>query len=199
MVRVVLIDSGVDPRAPGVRGRGSLVDAGDGLRDGLGHGTFVAASILALCDEVELCSIRVFEQEVTCSIERLCAALEQARELRPALVNLSVGTTSIGAIEPLRTVIRPLLEDGVRVVSPAASSGMASYPGALEGVDAVVPDGNSVRTAPTQREHGGRMHWFASPHAASEAGRAPPSAHGASLATAHVTGLLARMLVDRDR
>ena len=47
MVRVVLIDSGVDPRAPGVRGRGTLVDAGDGLRDELGHGTFVAASILA--------------------------------------------------------------------------------------------------------------------------------------------------------
>ncbi|MGB3967462.1 MAG: S8/S53 family peptidase, partial [Planctomycetota bacterium] len=106
--RVVVIDSGVDPRHPALRAHrivpgpafgpaGALCD-GDGGTDRLGHGTAVAATLvrfLAAPPPVEIVSLRVFDREPVCDFTAVLHALAHALTLRPALVNLSLGTTSL--------------------------------------------------------------------------------------------------------
>lgn len=209
-----MIDSGINLRHPGVReplgGSGiPVIDGGaygrsgrteqTGIGDRIGHGTWVAASILAIAPNCELVSLRVFDDSVVCSVEALLSALEASRDFEPDLVNLSVGTTAIDRIEELRRTVELLRASETRLVAPATVSGLASYPGSLEGVDAVVPDPNQPRTAPECREVSGRPVWFASPRGPSLDRQPPPLCEGASLATAHVTGFLAATTTGRPR
>src|SRR5688572_24000065 len=111
--RVVVIDSGVDPRHPDVRGRGvfvagpafaddgGCVPAGGGVDD-LGHGTAVAAVILRHAPDVELVAVRVFDSAPACALARVLGSLGWAIEQRPAIVNLSLGITSESSVAPLR-------------------------------------------------------------------------------------------------
>jgi subtilisin family serine protease len=206
MTRVVVIDSGIDPHHPAVRGRAVVVPGprfgtaqteGDHDPDPLGHGTAVAATILRFCDErpVELHSLPVFGREPVCDFVVVLEALAMALTLRPALVNLSLGTTSLRHRQRLQRLVQQARAEGCRVIAPASYGGLPADPGNLAETDAVVGDPNVLPMLPELRRIGDRFVWFASP-------LPPPGsdgsrrllARGDSLAVAAVTGCLLRSL-----
>jgi len=203
-VRIALIDSGVDPSHPGVRGRGTVaamvrVDD-DGTvcdeavaRDGLGHGTAVACALLDLAPGAELFVVRVFAQQARCSPAALAAALRHAATSGCPFVNASLGLPALDERDRVADAVRELLATGARLVAPATAHGLPCLPGSLPGVDAVVADANLPRHAPVLRRQAERAFWFASPLPPPGVPGLPPAhVFGDSLAVANVTGFLAR-------
>jgi hypothetical protein len=201
--RVAIVDSGIDPAHPLVRGRGrvlpgALVTAGGpapgstGCRDELGHGTVVAAAVLCTAPGAELLPLRVFDRDSVCDFHRVLAALDAALADEISLCNLSLGTTSVDFRAALLLRVDAARRRGVRIVAPASLAGLACDPGALPGVEPVVADPNVAPRFPELRVHDGRTLWFASP--------APPRgletrlclrARGESIACGYVSGYLA--------
>jgi hypothetical protein len=199
--RIVLIDSGVDRHAAHVRAGAvtagpSFADDGacdpaGGGDDRLGHGTAVAAAILAQCACAELIAVRVFDDTPTCAFDRVLHALHWAIAQRPHFVNLSLGTAAERFATPLRALVAAAQRQRIRIVAPAVREGMPVWPGMLEGVDGVVPDPNVPARWPEQRVVKGRTYWFAAPYAGPML-RVSAAVAGASLATANVTAFLAQ-------
>ncbi len=202
-VRIVVVDSGVDPGHPLVRGRcrfvagpafgddGAPVPGGGGV-DLLGHGTAVAATLLQFGAEVELVSLRVFDADATAPFGRVLAALEHAATLAPALINVSLGTTSLRHRERLLALLAAAAASGSRIVAPASYGGLPCDPGNLAGVEAVVADPNALPALPRLRRHAERWLWYASPlPPRDQDGGRRLTARGDSLAVANVTGFLA--------
>lgn len=204
MIRVAVVDSGIDGNHPALRGRATVVRGPAFTVDGavtaggddvLGHGTAVAATIVRFVerDDVELVGLRVFDREPVCDFTLVLQALRHALSLRPALVNLSLGTTSLRHRRPLQELVDAARAAGTRIVAPASYGGLPCDPGNLAGVEAVVADPNVLPMLPELRRVGGRFVWFASP-------QPPPGADGVrrllargdSLAVAAVTGCLLR-------
>lgn len=204
--RVVVVDSGVDPGHPALRGRVHVVagpqfdadgatDPDAGARDELGHGTAVAATIATFAADFELVSLRVFGRDATCDFAAVLHALRHAATLRPALINLSLGTTSLRHREALAAVVAAARANGTRLVAPATYGGLPCDPGNLPEVEAVVADANVLPAVPELRPHAGRLVWFASPLPPRDAdGLRRLRARGDSLAVAAVTGCLLRGL-----
>ena len=202
--RIAIVDSGVDAQHPAVRGRARFVagpsftaagrdEPDGGGRDHLGHGTAVAATILRFAADVEVMSLRVFDRQSVCEFAAVLAALRHALTWSPALINLSLGTTSLRHRGALREIVVAAAERGSRIVAPVSYGGLPCDPGNIDGVEAVVADPNVPPMLPQLRRHGDRLVWFASP--------LPPTdddgvrrlvARGDSLAVATVTGCLAR-------
>jgi membrane-anchored mycosin MYCP len=201
--RIVLIDSGIDPWHPDIRGRGEIHPGvhvqvegpveGAGARDLLGHGTAVAAAILDVAPGIEIVPLRVFDGEPRCDFARVLLALELALLYAPVAINLSLGTTSLEHRPALRALVDRARRAAIRLVAPASLSGLPCDPGSLPGVDAVAADPNVPRELPEQRVVDGRSLWFGSPLPALGSGRYQAlRARGESLATGYVTGFLAR-------
>jgi subtilisin family serine protease len=201
-VRIALIDSGVDPSHPCVRGRGSVsavvrVDDDGSLRDEavardeLGHGTAVACALLDLAPGAEILVVRVFARQARCSPAALAAALRHAATQGVAFANASLGLGALDDPDLIADAVRVLLASGARLVAPASAHGLPCLPGSLPGVDAVVADANVPRQAPVRRRQGERAFWFASPLPPPGVPGLPPAhVFGDSLAVANVTGFL---------
>ena len=207
--RVVVVDSGVDPQHPGLRGahvvagprfdREGLAEEGAGAADDLGHGSAVAATIANFVDGVEIVSLRVFDREATCDFVAVLHALEHAIDIGAPLVNVSLGTTSPRYRSKLTEIAKSGRERGVRIVAPATYAGLPCDPGNLPEVEAVVADPNILPQMPEMRMHGGRLIWFASPlPPRDKSGGRKLLARGDSLAVASVTGCLLRSAQDAD-
>lgn len=202
--RVVVIDSGVDPGHPGLRGRAEVTAGpyfdrdgergeGHGGEDLLGHGSAVAATVAGFVDRLEIVSLRVFDREPVCDFRAVVHALRHALTLDATCLNLSLGTTSLRYREELVELADEARARGVRVIAPASYGGLPCDPGCLEGVEGVVADTNVPSMVPELRRHGDRWVWFASPLSPRDAdGGRKLRARGDSLAVAAVSGLLAR-------
>jgi len=201
---VAVLDSGVDAGHPLLRDRAQIVDGPtftrDGLaspdggaRDKLGHGTAVAATIAAFTDSLRIHSLRVFDRDATCDFAAVLHALRHALELDVAVVNVSLGTTSLRYRDALDQLVQQARERSIRIVAPASYGGLPCDPGNLAGVEAVVGDANVPPSTPELRTHGGRLIWFASPLPPRDAdGPRRLLARGDSLAVAAVSGCLLR-------
>lgn len=201
MIRVVVVDSGIDGDHPAVRGRARVVRGpafgcdDESAADVLGHGTAVAATVLRgqQRTDLELVALRVFTREPVCEFAAVLAALEHALSLQPALVNLSLGTTSLRHRRTLQDLVRRAAAQGTRLVAPASYGGLPCDPGMLPGVEAVVADPNVLPQLPELRRVDERFVWFASPLPPPDAdGVRRLLARGDSLAVANVTGCLLR-------
>ena len=198
--RVVLIDSGVKSAHPQLEGMGELAWGStygpDGRRlrepqvDLLGHGTAAAAAILEHAPGTWLYSVKVFHDAPECGFETILEALEEALEVEPHLVNLSLGTANLQWTDPLEEWVQRAASRGVRLVAPADWRGQPSYPGVLSGVEGVLMDRDVVRTEPV---HDGRW-WRGSPYPRPIPGIDAERWSGVSFAVANVTGVLAARL-----
>lgn len=202
--RIAILDSGINCGHPHIKGMGEVVVGPTIDRDGsafqdpeatdaLGHGTAVAAAILDLAPGSILYSVKIFADRLDCPFEHVLTGLEHAMCWKPDLVNLSLGTALPTYQQALEELLREGLDRGVRIVAPASLSGLPSYPGSLPGVDAVVDDPSRARDDPVKKGSGDREYWFASPFPRDLPGLPRDrNLSGVSLATANVTGSLAR-------
>lgn len=210
--RVLLLDSGVDAGHPGVRGLrlvgafalaadGSLV-AEDPARDPIGHGTAVAAVLRETAPDVEVVSLRVFDELGSASLEQFARALRAAASIPADAVNCSLGFATRAFGDPAETAV---LEAAARlaaaaplVVPAALASGQANALAGAPGVHAVADDPNAAPNASPCR--GPRAHtWLASPLPPRGVPGLPAArVRGASLACARVAAWLARPESPRD-
>jgi hypothetical protein len=205
MIRVVLIDSSVNAAHPHLAGAriecGPAFDA-EGratlapLCDHLGHGTAAAAAILDLAPEITLQVVRVFEREPRCTFRALEAALHYSATCEATLVNLSLGTPLASHASACERLVVRLNNAGAALVAPVSFEGLPSFPGVLPSVFGVKEDAALPRAAPVQKDWGGRLLWHASPFPRPLPGLDPArNLRGASMATANLTGFLAKRLV----
>lgn len=182
VVKVGVVDSGINRRhrqigrvagGVGVRIRDGEVLLDDDWADGIGHGTAVAATILAHAPDAELYSIRIFHRRLETRADALSRALEWAHEHELDLVNLSLGCRERApSVVGVPVIVAPAEED---------------YPGSI-----AVRDDRDLDIDQLVYRDGA---FIASPWARTlDELPKERNFHGTSLAVAHVTGFAARAL-----
>lgn len=199
LVRVGVIDSGINPRHPqvgsvaggvGIHTRdGQVVIDGD-WDDRLGHGTAVAATIRGRAPKAELFAIRIFRRRLTAHVEALLEAFNWAVEHELDMVCSSLGCA---AVDRRDDFARALAKSPLLVVAAAFVDGSPSLPGALPDVLRVEADPELPPGALRHREG-----IFYAPPWARSLGPLPKERNlqGTSLAVAQVAGAAAARLME---
>ncbi len=185
MIRVGLLDSGVGAALGGRIVAAARFTGRELGPDPVGHGTALARIILHHAPEAALLDARAFGPDLRASPAEVTVALGWLIAINVRLVNLSIGLRDDR--EVLREAVAAALAQGIILVAATPARGGAVFPAAYPGVLRVTGDarcgpGEVSRLGGTPADYG------ACPHALDGA----PG--GASFATAHVTGLLARAL-----
>ena len=152
--RIVIIDSGVcEHRAitkeincfdvVAIDGEYNIVKSKK--EDNIGHGTAVSFIISHNLDNVEIMSIKIYDDD-TCDPDKLIFVLDYIYEhIECEIINISLGTTCCSSISKLKKSCEKLTNAGVIIVSAFDNNGTISYPAAFEnviGVDAGGINGN---------------------------------------------------------
>ena len=137
-VTVALVDSGVNGRHPHVGGRlersvtvvdGDRLLVADDLKgDVSGHGTACAGVIVQGAPEVRLHSVRVLDRQLQTNHRRLAEAIRWCAGESMDVVNLSLGTTSVEALDLLEAACRDAAAAGCLLVAAAGPERERSYP-----------------------------------------------------------------------
>ena len=185
MIRVGLVDTGgAAPRASAVAATRTFTDSAR-TADARGHGTAVAAIILHHAPHARLLDARAFGADARAEPATIAAALHWLIAERAQLVNLSLGLRHDRAV--LRAAVAASQAAGLLLIAATPARGGPVYPAAYPGVLRVTGD---ARCAPAEISALGGT--------PADYGACPRdlagTAGGASLATAHITGLLARGL-----
>ncbi|MCR4404239.1 MAG: S8 family peptidase [Candidatus Acetothermia bacterium] len=148
-VRVALLDSGIDPEHPDLRG--SYIGGYDFVNgdsepwDDNGHGTEVAGilaarengtGVVGVAPQAELLVVKILGQDARGAISDVIRGLEWAVQRGAEVVNLSLGTPEDSPA--LREAVRAAWEAGLVLVAAAGNeSGSVLYPAAYPEVLAV--------------------------------------------------------------
>lgn len=188
-MRIAVIDSGISlPDAPignrvAFRLREDTLDIEQipARPDGIGHGSAVAAAILAQAPAAELIDAQIFHDRITASPAAVAAALRWAIGCGAQLATLSLGLSADRPV--LRAAVAEALSHGLLLIAASPARGGPVWPAAYPGVIAATGD---ARCGP------GEVSIL--PGAFGTCPRRPdgnPQAGGASLAVGHLAGLLA--------
>lgn len=148
-VRVAVVDTGIDPEHPDLKGRlsGGYGATGDGWSDANGHGTHVAGTVAAsgagrvigVAPDAELLAVRVLGPYGNGRLSDLIDGLGWCLEQRVDVINLSLGTKEGHPL--MEKAIARLVDASILVVAAAGNSGPGpdtlEYPGACAGVISV--------------------------------------------------------------
>lgn len=190
MLRIAILDSGVNPKHPhvncGVTGFNATSSGHEAdWLDFTGHGTAVAGAILSHVSNAEILAIKIFDQNLRTGIEAIERGLLWALEQKADYINLSLGTTNPEHAARLAT----LVARGAIWVSACEVEGQACYPGALESVAGIISDPSLERD---QLRELSENRYAASPFPREIPGvPRERNLHGISFAVANATGLLA--------
>lgn len=150
VVKVAIIDSGVDYiDQVNIKERHNLVPDEEGMsflcEDATCHGTAIAGIICAttgkdndvkgINSNVELYSIKVFDETNKAPLSRIIDALYLAIEKDVDIINISWGTTEYS--EALDIAIKAAIDAGILIVAASGNygkDGKVEYPAAFEGV-----------------------------------------------------------------
>ncbi|PWC37691.1 S8 family serine peptidase [Azospirillum sp. TSO35-2] len=188
-MRVAVIDSGIALPGVPVAERAAFRLRPDALGveqlpaqpDRVGHGSAVAAAILAQAPAAELIDVQIFHDGVTASPAAVAAALRWAADRGARLATLSLGLPADRPV--LRAAVEAALARGLLLVAASPARGGPVWPAAYPGVIAATGD---ARCGPGEVS--------VLPTAFGTCPRRPdgdPRAGGASLAVGHLAGLLA--------
>jgi Subtilase family len=202
-VKVAVVDSGINAHHSHVQrvsgGVGITCDA-DGLiafnddsRDYQGHGTAIAGILRSKAPDVELYSVKVFAERLRTDSRVLAAAIRSclANEIR--IINLSLGTHQNSESDPLRHACEVAAERGIILVA-AGAEGERIFPASFPCVVSVSSDERCGWSEYVYKE-GSEVEFRAHPW--------PRPLHGVpqndnlrghSMATAHVSALVARIV-----
>ncbi len=188
-MRIAVIDSGITLPGVPVADRAAFRLDGDALDmeriqaqpDRIGHGSAVAAAILALAPAVDLIDAQIFHDRITASPAAVAAALRWSIGCGARLATLSLGLSADRPV--LRAAVEEALSHGLLLIAASPARGGPVWPAAYPGVIAATGD---ARCGP------GEVSIL--PAAFGTCPRRPdgdPRAGGASLAVGHLAGLLA--------
>lgn len=196
MIRLVgLVDSGLDAAAAAraelacrfTADASGAVVARPVAADRHGHGSALAMVIAGHAPDVRLANAQVFDDRAATRAASVAAALDWLRGHGVRLVNLSLGLADDRAV--LRGAVAAAVAAGMLLVAASPARGGPVYPAAYPGVLRASGD---ARCAP------GEWSWLGSAQAdvgacplRDGATPRPGTPAGASVAAAHVTGLLA--------
>lgn len=184
MIRVGLIDTGIALHlGPAIAATRSFTS--DPPAAIHGHGTTVATIILQHAPQARLLDAQAFDAAARAAPAAIAAALHWLISERAALVNLSLGLRHDR--ETLRDAVAAAQAAGLLLIAATPARGAPVYPAAYPGILRITGD---ARCAPHELSAlgGTPAHFGGCPHDLTG------TPGGASLATAHVTGLLARRL-----
>lgn len=211
-VRIAVLDSGVNPSVPALRGRAfdvsECVATAEGLSvrklppglasDRNGHGTVVQACVLAVAPEATVDHFRILDENNQCDSTLLCYVLDHVVEQGYKIVNLSLGTRSEDAVPWLVSIMKRAYERDVVIVASASNVGNALYPARFTYCVSVEADALAnplgLRYLPSSviefAGHGVEVavSWDV------DGQGLPKVVTGSSYAAAHVSGLCARVL-----
>lgn len=136
---VAVVDSGVSGGA-GVEPGIDLVDGDLDASDPSGHGSAVAAEVLAGCPGCTILPVRVLSRDGSAPWARVAAGIVWAVEHGARVVNVSIAGT--GGSPELRRAVRLAARNDVLVVAAAGNAGdtRPAYPAAYPGVVAVAAE-----------------------------------------------------------
>lgn len=203
-ISVAVVDSGINPWHPHVRGvDGGIGFTADGSEvadhtDGLGHGTAVAAAVRERAPDAALSAVRVFADRLATSGTALTAAFRWCVENKMRIINLSLGTSNPAHRERLEQAVDQATRAGCLVISVAPHGHDLWLPGALSGVVSVRPDETLARHEIVLCEHDEGSMFRASPVPRPMPGIPPQfNLSGPSFAVANLSGFLACLLERR--
>lgn len=208
-VRVAVIDSGVNPQFPMLRGRsGRVLDCSYGPRglllnelpasentDRTGHGSLVQSCLMSVAAEAEVDHFRVLDENNVTDSSLLCYVLDHAINQKYQIINVSLGTSSEHHLPWLVALMKRAYESNVVVVAACSNVGNWLYPATFTYCISVnaMPATHAMQI----RFHAGSVVEF------SGLGVNVPIAGpldqsifvtGSSYAAAHISGLCARIL-----
>jgi len=151
-VRVVVVDSGVNPRHSHVggridganiyRGEDGAVHRGPDYQDRSGHGTAIAAVIRRVAPEADLFALKIFNGALATTPDVLEGALSYALQAGARVVNLSLGMEAAPYASSLRSLCRDAARAGIILVASARNGSRgASAPASYEEVIGAKGDG----------------------------------------------------------
>ncbi len=203
-VPVAVVDSGVHPNHPHVGGvAGGIGIAVDGAEhidfvDRLGHGTAVAAAIREKAPRSVLYAVKVFDRELSTSVEALVAAIDWAVRSSVRLINLSLGLANVAHMDQLRAAVERAAASGTLIIAAAADEHTQWLPDSLPGVIPVTLDWNCPRDQYRWTRQTGTVVFAASGLPRPIPGVSPSrNLKGLSFAVANLTGFLARAMEAR--
>lgn len=199
-IRVAVIDSGVNPVHPHVKGvAGGMGYNADGRMsadylDFLGHGTAVTAVIREKAPMAQVYAVKVFQKTLETTVEALVGAIHWSVARGMDMINLSLGTSNPSHERQLSAAVKEALQSGVTIVAAAPEADVRWLPGALPGVVAVTLDWSIPREeCRLEVEADGDIHAWATGYPRPLPDVSPEdNLKGLSFAVANVTGMLAR-------
>ncbi|MGZ9148847.1 MAG: S8 family serine peptidase [Candidatus Deferrimicrobiaceae bacterium] len=204
-VRIVVVDSGVNPlhshvggRIDGAsfyRGKDGAVHRGTDYRDATGHGTAIAAVIRHVAPEADLFVLKIFNGALATTPDVLEGALAYALQAGARVVNLSLGMEAAESGTPLRALCRDAARAGILLVASARNGAKgASVPASYGEVIGVKGDGRLGEDTLMYRQ-GDPCECLASPWPRSLPGLPRErNFRGNSFAAARVSGAIACLL-----
>lgn len=209
---VVVIDSGANPAHPYLKGmdiqgislrwdeEGALIVSGD-YTDRLGHGTAMSGVVASHCHEARLFELRLFDSmEEPVEENQLLVTLRYVEEHIPCdILNLSLGLCVCEQKEALREQCARLRDRGTVVVSAFDNAGAMTYPAAFPEAVGVTAGEDCLKSTDVKTMEGSPVDFCAFGRAQRVAWVNPDMFFdsGNSLACAHVSGMLARLMMDR--
>ncbi|WP_346895809.1 hypothetical protein [uncultured Roseibium sp.] len=184
MIRIGLVDGPLPETHPVLSEQARLCEA-DGSPAAANHASAMADTIKAQAGEVHFINAVVFPGRLATSAGTVCAALDWLAENPPEIVLCSFGMAQ-PSIE-LTARAHVLMQAGSLVVASAPACGEPVYPAAIDGVVSVQGD---ARCLPGELS---RLDLPQATYGACPAAICDPDIRGASVAAAHMAGLLARL------
>ncbi|MEN9530553.1 MAG: hypothetical protein RI932_2426 [Pseudomonadota bacterium] len=208
-VRIAVIDSGVNPNFPGLRGKGGRVFdcllTGKGLElkelsanensDRTGHGSLVQSCLSSVAPEAQVDHFRVLDENNVSDSSLLCYVLDHVMDKGYQVINMSLGTSSEYHLPWLVALMKRAYESNIVVVAACSNVGNWLYPATFTYCVSVnaMPAAHAMQV----RFHSGSVIEFSGLGVnVPIAGPADQSlfVSGSSYAAAHISGLCARIL-----
>lgn len=164
------------------------------------HGTVISTIVTNICKNIEIISINILDNDLKSDGRILIYAIKQALELKPQIINLSLGTTLHNYKLRLSKLIKKANKKNIIVVSAAENSGKISYPAFIKGVVGVKGCDNADNCMDY------KDNFFIGPSNVTDVleviNMNIPNACGNSISAAYITGYIARLMENnkiRDR
>ena len=141
-VRVAVLDSGLNPQFPALRGRNAKIFdctleneslqvtelSGTENSDRNGHGSLVQSCVSAVAPDAQVDHFRILDEHNQCDSTLLCYVLDHVIEQKYDVINLSLGTRNEEHLAWLVSIVKRAYENNIVVVAACSNVGNSLYP-----------------------------------------------------------------------